>query len=163
MLLCVLVVGPAAVHAQEFGRIAETETNVSYFFFARPGQATVQVSLWGVPRSGIYEIPDGTDLDKLLTMAGGAPIGTRQENQDPPRITIRLYRPSESREDPVLEVRLEKMLAGDVTYPILQDDDIIVVETVQPVQGFTWRDGLSLVTTTASLTLLVLRLIRFSN
>lgn len=157
------VVSPIEARGQAFGRIAETETNVAYFFFARPGEATVQVSLWGVPQSGIYEVPDGTDLDKLLTMAGGAPIGPRQENQKRPKVTIRLYRPDASRTDPILEVPLEEMLSGTATYPALEDDDIIVLEVIQPAEGFGWRDGLSLVTTAASVTLLTLRIIRFSN
>jgi hypothetical protein len=158
-----VLLSPAVGHAQEFGRIAETETNVAYFFFAQPGQATVQVSVWGAPRPGIYEIPDGTDLDKLLTMAGGAPLGPRQENRKPPRITIRLYRPAQSREAPIFEAPLEAMLSGDATYPTLEDDDIVVLEVIQPTPGFGWRDALSIVTTAASLTLLTLRILRFSN
>lgn len=154
---------PATANAQEFGRIAETETNVAYFFFAQPGQATVQVSVWGAPRPGIYEIPDGTDLDRLLTMAGGAPLSTRQSNQKPPRITIRLYRPSQSREEPLFEAPLEDMLSGTATYPTLEDDDIVVLDVVQPAPGFGWRDALSIVTTAASLTLLTLRIIQVSN
>jgi hypothetical protein len=158
-----VLLSPAVGHAQEFGRIAETETNVAYFFFAQPGQATVQVSLWGVPSSGIYEIPAETDLDKLLTMAGGAQIGSRPENRKPPRITIRVYRPAESRETPIFEARLERMLSGDATYPTLEDDDIVVVETIQPSPGFGFRDVLSILTTAATLTLLGFRLARAFN
>jgi hypothetical protein len=155
---------PATASAQEFGRIAETETNVAYFFFAQPGQATVQVSVWGAPRPGIYEIPDGTDLDRLLTMAGGAPLSTRQSNQKPPRITIRLYRPSQSREEPLFEAPLEDMLLGTAaTYPTLEDDDIVVLDVVQPAPRFGWRDVLSIVTTAASLALITLQILRFSN
>jgi len=144
--------------AQEFGRIQDTETNVAYFYFARPGEATVQVSVWGAPRPGIYEVSTGTDLDKLLSMAGGLAVGSRAENRDPPKITIRLYRPSQSREEPTFEARADRLLTGDVPYPVLQDDDIIVVETIQSRPGFGWRDALSLTTTALSLTLLVLRI-----
>ncbi|WP_022836139.1 SLBB domain-containing protein [Salisaeta longa] len=159
LLLLLAWSGPA--HAQEIGRIAEMKetNNVAYFYFARPGQATVQVQLWGtVPRPGIYEIPINTDLDKLLTMAGGAPIAPRGENQDPPKIYVRVFRPATSTEAPLFEARLQDMLRGGLSYPDLQDGDIITVETIRPPDGFTWRDALSLTSTGLSLTLLLLRI-----
>ena len=139
--------------------MAETESNVAYFYHAKPGQATVQVSVWGtVPRPGIYEIPDSTDLDKLLTMAGGLPIGPRQRGKDAPEINVRLYRPGETGRRLLLETRVDSMLQGDVTYPLLRDDDILVVETIQPREGFGIRDVLSIASTLGTLTLLSLRI-----
>lgn len=159
-----LLLGTATVpaQAQEFGRIQETKTNTAYFYYAQPGEATVQVAVWGVPQPGLYEIPDSTDLDRLLTLAGGIPMQTRQEGRKPPRITVRLYRPERSRQDPLLEARIQKILEGEVDAPHLRESDIVVVETVQPT-SFTWQDGLSIVSTAASLTLLVLRILRFSD
>jgi hypothetical protein len=122
----------------------------------------VQVSLWGVPQSGIYEVPDSTDLDKLLTMSGGLSLGPRSEGQKRPRTTVRLYRPRTSRQEPLFEASMERMLAGNATYPTLEDDDIVMVETIQP-DRFTWRDGLSLTSTALSMTLLVLRIIDLRN
>ena len=153
-------VAPEA-RAQEFGRIGEVQTNASYFYYAQPGEATVQVSLWGMPQPGIYEVPDSTALDRLLTLAGGVNMQTRQENRKPPRITVRLYR-GERGEDPIVEARLEDILRGTAEVPILRENDRVVVETVQPT-SFTWQDGLSIVSTAASLTLLVLRILRFNN
>jgi hypothetical protein len=153
-------IGVETAQAQAFGRVQETESNVSYFYHARPGEATVQVSLWGtVPRPGIYEVPDTTDLDKLLTMAGGAPMEARQENREAPTITVRVYRPEAGKRSKIFERRLENMLTGDTQYPALRDDDIVVVETVTPKQPFGWRDVLSVVSTLASLTLLGLRIL----
>lgn len=117
------------------------------------------MSLWGtVPQPGIYEIPDSTDLDKLLTMAGGAPLEPRQAGRDDPEVIIRLYRGEAGERTLVLDTRLERMLSGNVTYPLLRDDDIIVVETIRPRDRFSWRDGLSLVTTLGTLTLVFLRI-----
>jgi hypothetical protein len=162
-LLMLAALGTALpAQAQEFGRIQETKTNTAYFYYAQPGEATVQVSLWGVPQPGLYEIPDSTDLDRLLTLAGGIPMQERQENRKPPRITVRLYRPDRSREEPLVEARIQKILDGKVDAPPLRENDIVVVETVQPSQ-FTWQDGLSIVSTAASLTLLFLRILRFSD
>ena len=165
ILLALLLLGAAGAlpaQAQEFGRIQDTQTNTAYFFYAQPGEATVQVALWGVPQPGLYEIPDSTDLGRLLTLAGGVQMEARREGRKPPRITVRLYRPAQSRDEPLVEARAQEILQGEVDAPPLKEDDIVVVETVQPT-SFTWQDGLSIVSTAASLTLLVLRILRFSD
>jgi hypothetical protein len=154
--------GVQTVQAQKFGRIQETNTNTAYFYYAQPGQATVQIYVWGAAQAGIYEIPDGTSLARLLTMTGGVSRGTRQEGKEPLRINVRLYRPKQSREDPLLETRAQDVLQGNVEMQQLQENDIVVVETIQP-DPFTWRDALSILTTATSITLLVLRLLRFRN
>lgn len=152
---------PTDARGQAFGRVEETKSNVAYFYHARPGEATVQLSVWGtVPRPGIYEIPDTTDLDKLLTMAGGAPLEARQEGQKAPSITVRVYRPEKNGRAQIFEAPLERMLQGNTTYPSLQDNDIVVVETVRPKQPFGWRDMLSILSTLGTLTLLGLRIFR---
>ena len=161
---CLLASSPA--EAQRFGRIEDTQSNVAYFYHAQPGEATVQVSVWGtIPRPGIYEVPDSTDIDKLLTMAGGAPVGARQENRDPATINVRVYRPNsttdsspESDRALLFESDLGRMLDGSVGYPTLRDDDIIVVETIRPRQRFTWRDAISVLSSVGTLTLLALRI-----
>lgn len=144
---------------QAFGRIEDTKSNVAYFYHAQEGQATVQVSVWGtIPRPGIYEIPDTTRLEKLLTMAGGAPLEARQENRKAPRITIRVYRPTESGRSQIFESRLQTLLEGSPDNPRLRDDDIVVVETVTFQRPFGWRDVLSVASTLGTLTLLALRI-----
>jgi protein involved in polysaccharide export with SLBB domain len=172
------MLAPAPADAQGFGRVEETNSNVAYFYHARPGQATVQISVWGtIPRPGIYEIPDTTDLDKLLTMAGGAPLQPRTEDRDPVKITVRVYRPQSAAQTEdsgttegttaprtmIFEAPLERMLAGKAQYPDLRDDDIVVVETVQPKEGFSFRDALSIASTLGTLTLLGLRLFDRAN
>ncbi len=150
---------PDAAHGQAFGRVEETESNVAYFYHARPGEATVQLSVWGtVPRPGVYEVPDTTNLDKLLTMAGGAPMEARVENREAPTITVRVYRPGTDGRNQIFESELDRMLQEDVSYPALRDDDIVVVETVRPKQPFGWRDVLSVLSSLGTLTLLGLRI-----
>lgn len=158
-VLLLMTVPATSVFGQAFGRIEETQTNVAYFYHARPGEATVQISVWGtVPRPGIYEISDTTDLDKLLTMAGGLPIEPRQEGRDEVEITVRLYRPADGGRELLLETEVDSMLQGSVTYPPLEDDDIIVVETTRPRDPFGFRDVLSVASTLGTLTLLGLRI-----
>lgn len=151
--------------AQEFGRLEEMKdrTNVAYFYHARPGEATVQVSVWGtVERPGIYEVGDTTAVDELLTMAGGAPIQPRQENEDPARITVRLYRPRRGGRSLLFEANIDSILAGKADPPEIKDKDVLTVETVQPV-NFTWRDALSLSSVTLNLAVLVVRILRLRN
>lgn len=156
--------GPTA-RAQEFGRLQEMKerTNVAYFYFAEPGEATVQVQVWGtVPRPGIYEVPDSTTLNKLLTMAGGAAIGPRPESQKRPEITVQVYRPKASGRALLLQAPIEQILSGEKHFRQFQDNDVLLVETVQQ-ERFTWRDVLSLFSTVVSLTLLVVRILDIRN
>lgn len=165
ILLMLALLGSLAAppaQAQEFGRIEETKTNTAYFYYAQPGEATVQVYVWGTAQAGIYEIPDGTSLRRLLTMSGGVGRSPRQEGQKPPRIVVRLYRPEQSRETPLLETEAQNILQGTADAPPLREDDILVVETIQR-SSFTWRDGLSITSTLLSFTLLVLRILRFRD
>jgi len=158
LLAFTLTADPAA--GQRFGRIEDTQSNVAYFYHAQPGDATVQVSVWGtIPRPGIYEVPDSTDLDKLLTMAGGAPLEPRQENRDAATIHVRVYRPTpDSARSVLFASSIEDMLSEDTDYPLLRDDDIIVIETIRPRRRFTWRDALSVLSSLGTLTLLGLRI-----
>lgn len=157
LLLAVLFAAPGAVQAQEFGRIEETKSTVSYFYFAEPGDATIQVAVWGsVGKTGIYEVPVGTEMDRLLTMAGGAPLTARSENQTR-EITIRLYREDDGERSAIYEASIEEMIANPDAYPDIQDQDVMIVETVTD-QRFTFQNVLSIVSTLASLTLLGLRL-----
>lgn len=158
-VLCVLcTVLPS--HAQEFGRIEQTESNVAYFYFAEKGEATIQVLVWGtVSRPGIYEVGTDTQIDRLLTMAGGAPIPVEQEDRDPAEITISLHRPDgNGNKAKVFEARIQELLAPETAYPPLNDNDILVVETYQPGRDFGWRDALSLISSVGTLTLIGLRL-----
>ena len=159
LLLLAAAVGTTPAQGQAFGRVEETKSNVAYFYHARPGEATVQISVWGtVPRPGIYEVPDTTDLDKLLTMAGGAPLEARTEGRENATITVRVYRPEQDGRAQIFEAPLERMLQGNTSYPALRDNDIVVVETIRPKQPFGWRDVLSVASALGSITLLALRI-----
>jgi hypothetical protein len=163
LVLTAVWVGAFAVpdaQGQVFGRVEETESSVNYYYYhARPGEATVQVSVWGtIPQPGIYEVPDTTSLDKLMTMAGGAPLEARREGRDAPTITVQVYRPGPDGRRQIFEAQLTDLLNGNPQYPDFRDNDIVVVETVTPKSPFTWRDALSLTSTLGTLVLLGLRI-----
>ncbi len=153
------VLGNSPTTAQSLDRLADTEASVAYYFYARPGDATVQVSVWGtIGNTGIYEVPTDTQLDKLLTMAGGAPIDTRQRGQDPDDIRITLYRTGEDGDRTIVYEEPLEHLVQNPEYPALQDDDILVVELERARTPFRFRDVLGIVSSLASLTLLGLRI-----
>jgi hypothetical protein len=139
-------------------------TNTAYFYFAEPGEATVQVQVWGtVPRPGLYEVPDSTGLNKLLTMAGGAALEPRPESRKRPDITVQVYRPREGAgRSLLLEAPIEQVLSGGKSFQQFKDNDVLVVETVEQ-RRFTWRDALSFSGTALSLALLVVRIIDIRN
>lgn len=115
-----------------------------------------------VPRPGIYEVSDSTDLNKLLTMAGGAGLQRRPENRDRPEILVRVYRPEAQGRTLLLEASYEQLLSGEKQFEAFRDNDMLVVETIEQ-RNFTWRDALSLTSTALSLTILVLRILDFRN
>lgn len=143
---------------QGFTEFEETRSNVAYFYHARPGEATIQVSVWGtVGKTGVYEIPDGTDLDRLLTMTGGAPVQPRSERQRR-TITLQIWRTSnEGERSVVYEAELEKLLGQPGAYPVLRDQDVLVVETVTDSK-FSWREALQIASSLGTFALLMLRL-----
>ena len=157
-LICALGLGFALqTQAQSFDRIDKIRTNTAFFFFAQPGDATIQISIWGSVASGIYEVPVGTNLDKLLTMAGGPPPDLRQSGTRH-EITIRLFREQGAGRTMIYEAPLDRMLVETEAYPVLQDYDVLTLETIVH-RGFGWRDALSLLTSVGTFILIVERLI----
>lgn len=156
--LLIASLGPVPVGAQSLDRIDETRSTVRYFYFARPGEATVQVSVWGtVPQPGIYEIPLGTDLERLLTMAGGTANEPRTEDVER-QTTVRLYRPRGGARELLYEASVEELLRETSRYPELQDEDVMVVETTVDEQ-FRLRDVFTYVSGIATVVLLIDRLV----
>lgn len=149
---------PQNAAAQEFGRPNNIETNAAYFFYGQPGEATIQVSLLGVRASGIYEVPDSTDLRTVLSLAGGMDLRPRSDNQKRPKVTIRLHRNGQMGTDPVFEALLREILRGEREVPMLRENDTIMVDVVQPSE-FTFSQGLSIVSTLASVALLIARIV----
>ena len=152
-----LVLPISGVRAQNLGGVGVPPTGVQVF--ASPGEATVQVlvlnSLGG---SGVFQVGLDTRLDELLVVSGAA---VQQQIRGEKRTTtVRLYREGGGARTLVYEAPLEEMLRAPGEYPNLQDGDIFTVETVvdPPTPKFTWRDGLSIVSSVSTVVLLVMRL-----
>lgn len=161
---CVLILAalaacaPTPASAQEIGRFEDTRTEgTSYFYFAERGEATVQIYLWGAGRAGIYEIPVGTGLDKLLSMAGGAPVVAEQEGVPPPVVTVRVYRGDDETREMIYEAEVDALVTDRSAYPDLRDNDVVVVESFTP-RDFGWREALDIVRTAGTLFVLGLQI-----
>lgn len=162
VLMCALsmcVVMPSV--GQTFGRVGEVDARgTAYHVYARPGDATVQVLVMGLG-GGVYEVTDGTRLDELLALIGGAE-GPDIGLQNPRTIRqthVRLYRGSEGSRSLIYEAPLEQVLLNPTEHPRLLDGDLFLIET-EMRNRFQWRDALTIVGGLASLALLIERISR---
>lgn len=145
--------------AQNYKSLEAPNSNIAYFFHAQPGEATVQISLWGtIPRPGIYEVREQTELDKLLTMAGGVPLGASGENQTA-HVTVQVFRqqvPGERMR--IYSASLEELLSNTAEYPTLQNEDVVVVRTTVE-EEISWRSALTVMGSIAAVALTIERLV----
>ena len=162
ILLCAVslcIVTPSM--GQTFGRVGDIEAiGTAYHVYARPGDATVQILVMGI-NGGIYEVTDGTRLDELLALVGGAtgPEIGLQSATISRQTTVRLYRGSEGDRSLIYEAPLEQVLLAPHQHPRLLDGDLFLIETVTR-NRFSWRDALSIIGGLASVALLVERISR---
>jgi len=136
------------------------------YVFTQRGDVPMHVSVWGAVRlGGRYEIPDGTELGQLLSLAGGpgadvrgfiavADRGGRQQ-QLRGRTHIRVSRHTGGTNEIVLESRLDNLLEGDMRNFRLQDGDVVMIDQVQ---RFNFWDALGIVSVSASVILLLDRI-----
>ena len=86
------------------GQREATRSNIAaYYYYAEPGDLTMQVNVWGTVRyPGRYEVKNGTDLGQLLSYAGGPQL-TRRREQDEQIITVRVSGSNEQRRQIIYE------------------------------------------------------------
>ena len=129
----------------------------AYYDYGEPGDVTVLVNVWGTVRyPGLYEIPKGTTLSVLFSLAGGPQVTVRpKKNQR--TVTARLIRGSN--DDPVFESEMANEILAFGADVEVMEGDVLTVETVERV-GIGWRDIFPVVAAIASVTLAVERLAR---
>jgi hypothetical protein len=138
-------------------------SSVANYYFARPGDFTILVSVWGaVGRSGRYEIPVGSDIGDLLSLAGGPGADVRgvigadvYARRGAGTTTVRLSRLQGQGREIIMELRIEDLLRlREDTVP-LQEGDVIMIDTIR---RFNIWDLFTLISTSASLILLLDRI-----
>jgi hypothetical protein len=136
------------------------------YVFTRRGDLPIYVSVWGTARlPGRYEVPEGTDLGQLLSLAGGPGIDFRgfsigvdyvgRQQQQRGKTHIRVSRSIGGKNYIVLDQRIDMLLVDDIRNFQLQDADVIMIDTVS---HFSIWDAMSMISITASVFLLLDRI-----
>ena len=114
---------------QEYGRIEDTEASVpGFYYYARPGEAVVAVTIIGVAADGRYLLGQGATVADLLALSRG--FGVTSPGQDP---LVRVYRSGQS----VYESELRGVYGPGATPPVLEDEDVVeVVALVSTAPGY---------------------------
>jgi hypothetical protein len=153
--LLLFLVAPA--HAQWVGNPQEVvASGTSYRIFASPGEATIRVQVLGEVGAGIYVLSPRVTLSELIALGGGANLSPGTENVRR-TVTVRLFREEGGIRREVYETELRQMLREPGGYPTLQDGDLVTVES-EVERRYTFRETIGLVSSLASISLLVLRL-----
>jgi hypothetical protein len=138
-------------------------SGVANFYFAKPGDFTMLVSVWGaVGRPGRYEVPVGMDIGQLISLAGGPGADTRgtvgadiYSRRAAGKRIVRLSRLSGNGREIILEGDIEFLLRlKEQTVP-LRDGDILMVDEVR---SFNFWDVIAVISSSATLLLLLDRI-----
>lgn len=123
----------SVVQAQTVGRVEMMDTNInSYYYFVRPGSATIQIYVLGTVRSpGVYEINQSTDLRQLLALTGGPVLATQDRSASRRTVSLQLFRPNAAGQELLYEASLEDALAAPGDFPSLLDGDILMVQVFE--------------------------------
>jgi len=147
-VLALLLVGLAAVSvadAQPLGRLGRSETMRStapgYYVYHQPGESTVQVAVEGAVRSpGLYEVALGTDLQRVLALAGGPSYDARDHNVSQ-RVEVRLFRPEQG---VIYATLIQNVAASPGATPELREGDSVLVDVIRR-RRFGWQDAATLI------------------
>jgi hypothetical protein len=98
--------------------------------FARPGQPTMTLYLWGsVGTTGIWRVERDVDLIQLLSVAQVPGIGASQQNVRQ-NFILHIYREIDGERTQIYEEEIQNLIGGGArSVPSLQDGDILAVET----------------------------------
>ncbi len=123
----------------------------AYYNYSEEADVTILVSAWGaVQNPGLYEVPRGMRLSRLLSITGGPTIGTQRRGQEQ-RLTLALSRrmPGGDGRRIIFEATMEDDVFVFEDDPILQDGDVLTAERYVR-DRFTWRDFIPIVGAAAS-------------
>ncbi|MEM1056860.1 MAG: hypothetical protein AAGI52_15155 [Bacteroidota bacterium] len=140
------------------GYVGAVPTNSpNHFFYARAGELTKRVSVWGTVRaSGTYFVRQNVDLVELLSLAGGPSLNARAEDNER-IVTIRVYRLEGDQRILAYEETLVDMIADPAAYPEILDNDVVEVETVED-RRWTFRDTVTVISAVSTTVLALERI-----
>ncbi len=159
LFLVVLIWGAGVAEGQ---RITDFERSrfapAAYYNYSEPGDVTMLVNVWGSVRNpGLYEIPQGTHLSTLLSLAGGPDLAINASVRANRTIVMRLLRDQNGQRHPIFEtvMRNEVLVANED--PMLTNNDVLTVET-KLQQKISWRDVFPIVAALGTVALAIERI-----
>lgn len=100
----------------------------SYYRYVGATEIGMRVQVWGALRApGYYEIPQGTSLTRVLSLAGGPAFSRERERGERRTIRLQLFRPSADTMAVVFEQQMLNDVAQLTRNPALQEGDLVVV------------------------------------
>lgn len=135
--------------------MAQSEERVTDF--SRPGRPTMFVYVWGTASTpGIWKVEKDVDLLDLMSSAQVPNFGAI-DNTTKSTVTMRLYRTTGGQREEIFQSEMNALLTSGKTYPSLQENDIILIET-KTKQRFNLQTVFSAIGAAASLVLLAIRI-----
>ncbi len=136
---------PAPADEPLVTRLGQSEqirnSSSGYYYNHLPGEATIQVQVEGaVLYPGLYEVGVGTDLRRVLALAGGPRIDARDRQSDR-RVDLQLLRPSEGA---IYVSTLAQASVRPDLIPPLHHDDTVLVDVISR-RRFGWQDAATLI------------------
>ena len=132
----ILAAGPRQAHAQQIPNTPVLTPNVKEY--GRPGYPVFTVYVWGDADTGVWSVDEGTDLLEFISVISRTQFGGRAPDRRAIQ-KLKLYRDGRAEGEPFFEARIQDLFTARDSYPALQAEDILVLET--EVKGrFTWRD-----------------------
>lgn len=149
---------PCIATAQSLGDLTDSRSgNAAFFRFTEPGDIKMTVNVWGgVTHPGLYEVPENTRLNTIITLAGGLPLSSVHTRGSRFNRTLHIVvlRPSGEEYGVAYERTMQDNIIVTPDNPMLRHNDFLMIEMIErETTPFTWRDGLSIATAVAALAL----------
>ena len=155
--LVLLFINASWAHAQQSYLERSRLNQAAFYNYAEPGDVTVKVHVWGAVRfAGLYEIPRGTTVTEVVSLAGGPQFGERNRRTSR-SINITLLRRGDHDVEVAYQSTMKNQLLVVGDDPILVNGDVLTFDSTIR-QGLQWRDVFPVVSMVGTIILIAERL-----